>query len=963
MPKMALNAYIYCTTPCIMVNTPTFFHICIYLVTIVCTVHTSLAGRGNYPIKNFTPIDYKAGIQNIDFAQNRNMSVYVANNLGVLAYNGKDWERHAFRTGKKQRSLAFDEVNERLYVGAQGEFGYFEKNWHYVSLSKKIPQVSRDFDEVWDVFLFDSQVYFCTFQGIYVYNGASVSIIQRDVGFNRSFKAGNRLFTQTQTGKLFEIKGLKLSSDWPQGQTGQIVAGMLPKAEGCLVFYNSGHIEFSTLLDVQPIYPELRDVLVGKYVNHVTQLSDGRIAVATQRGGLYLYNPFTKQTEHIGKKDGLLSNVCLRVFQDHAGSLWVGMQNGIALIDINSPLRLISQEVGIEGSGYDAYDREEGRYYTTSNGIYFSAKGSNKSLFLGGTEGPAYGLQVIKGKLYAGHHTGLFLLANGQAKRVANTDGLWLVKQWQANPRYAIAGTYSGLHLFELNEQHTLTHVHKIAGFNESSRFFEEDRQGRLWVGQFYRGLYKLHFDELLTRATVAKVSDSSRFPIQQHIILSKINDELYLGTKQGIYKIDQSTAQVVESDLFTQQVGNDKVYLLMEDRQQNIHVFTDRLMGFFNRVSTNNYTYVPSSLYPTRQSLNNDLLYMSRNVDEGVLVNANSGFVHYSPSLEGKQSIKHLPFVKQIYHVDADSALYGRLPFEAQSDRVSRVEIMEGTKVTRIELECFDFYGLDGGQYRYWLKGFDEGYSEWTDVAVKEYTNLKPGEYLLFVQTRNSLGYPVDGMPLRIEVNPLLYKSPTARAMYVLLFALLLYMLYRVQQNRFKGKANRIEKDKEIALARKQDELQALKDTQIKSELRHVNNLLAASTMNLVVKNEFIINIKEEIDQVRKNGATEDTQKALMKLIKAIDTTLKLQEDWKQFEYHFDRVHGDFLTRLTNEFLDLTPGEQKLCAFLRLKMDTKEIANLMNISLRGVEVARYRLRKKLGLDTRQNLSKFILEY
>ncbi|MEM1407685.1 MAG: hypothetical protein AAGG59_12980, partial [Bacteroidota bacterium] len=66
---------------------------------------------------------------------------------------------------------------------------------------------------------------------------------------------------------------------------------------------------------------------------------------------------------------------------------------------------------------------------------------------------------------------------------------------------------------------------------------------------------------------------------------------------------------------------------------------------------------------------------------------------------------------------------------------------------------------------------------------------------------------------------------------------------------------------------------------------------------------------------------------------------------------------------RLTSEFRDLTPGEQKLCAFLRLKMDTKEISNLMSISLRGVEVARYRLRKKLGLENYQNLSKFILEY
>ena len=106
------------------------------------------AFAGKYPIQNFTPSDYKAGIQNIDFAQNRDTRLFVANNLGVLSYNGHDWENHAYKTGKKQRSLAFDENTNRLYSGSQGEFGYFDGDWNYVSLSEKIPAASRDFDEV-----------------------------------------------------------------------------------------------------------------------------------------------------------------------------------------------------------------------------------------------------------------------------------------------------------------------------------------------------------------------------------------------------------------------------------------------------------------------------------------------------------------------------------------------------------------------------------------------------------------------------------------------------------------------------------------------------------------------------------------------------------------------------------------------------------------------------------------------
>ncbi len=285
---------------------------------------------GKYPIKNFSPADYRAGIQNIDFAQNRDLNLFVANNLGILSFNGNEWETRATNTGKKQRSLAFDKDSDRLYVGSQGDFGYFEKNWEYVSLIDSIPSESQDFDEVWDVFICNSRVYFCTFRAIYAYDGQSIYAIHHSGGFNRSFLTGNRLFTQTTKGRLYEITGLQLSTAPRQGQTNHIVAGIIPKDEGYLIFYNSGLIEFSTAYSVTDLFPDLAKALEGKYVNHVLQLSDTRLVISTQRAGLFLFNTQTERIENISTEQGLQSNACLRTFQDHTGNLWVGMQNGIA---------------------------------------------------------------------------------------------------------------------------------------------------------------------------------------------------------------------------------------------------------------------------------------------------------------------------------------------------------------------------------------------------------------------------------------------------------------------------------------------------------------------------------------------------------------------------------------------------------------------------------------------------------
>lgn len=944
---------------------------CLILAIWPCWLYSYFA---KYPIQNFTPTEYKAGIQNIDFAQNRDMTLFVANNLGVLSFNGIDWKTHDFRTGKKKRSLAFDEQSNRLYVGSQGEFGYFESNWTYVSLVDKVPSDAMDFDEVWDVFLLQDQVYFCTFKGIYVFDGNSITVLRHPDGLERSFYTNGKLFTQTQQGRLLELEGDKLVSNYAQNLQGQIIAGVIQQNEGYLLFYNSGQIEFSSPFGVATRYPQLVEALRETYVNHVLQLSDTRLAISTQTAGLFLFDLQANTIERISTQEGLASNACLRSFQDYFGNLWIGMQNGLALVHINSPMRLVNQEINIQGSGYEAFETNEGTYYTTSNGIYYLARGEQQSQFLSGVEGPAYGMEEIAGKIYAGHHTGLFLLEDGRAKRIAMTDGLWKVKQLRSNPAFAIGGTYSGLYLFRVDQNTGLQAVQKIQGFDASSRFFEEDQAGRIWVGQYYKGLYQLDLSSDLTQANVKPISQNSDLPINEQIILGSIDDDLYLATNVGLYQLQANSGLVQDAELFADNIGAEPVYLLEQDKKNHVHILTDNAVGFFKRISNNNYAYVPSSLYQLRYHLNNDLLHASINIRDGVLFSANEGFIHYNPALEDPLKVGQSLILSRVYSVTKNTELYARQPFSEKAESIGNLVIGAQDKVLKIDVESFQFNDPTNQQFRYFLKGLDEDFGEWTESATKEYTNLREGTYEFIAQTRNYLGQVTSSPTLFLKVQPPFHRSTFAKVLYVLLVLGSLFSIFRYQRGRYQRKAKRIEETKQLELAAKQQrlieietekeqELQQLKEEKMQGELQHVNNLLAASTMNLVVKNEFIESIKEELQTVKEKGRNVETKQALERLVKEIDTTLRLQEDWEQFEYHFNKVHRDFLTRLRTDYPDLSPNEQKLCAFLRLNLNTKEIANLLHISLRGVEVARYRLRKKLDLEKGQNLSKFILEY
>jgi len=215
--------------------------------------------------------------------------------------------------------------------------------------------------------------------------------------------------------------------------------------------------------------------------------------------------------------------------------------------------------------------------------------------------------------------------------------------------------------------------------------------------------------------------------------------------------------------------------------------------------------------------------------------------------------------------------------------------------------------------------------------------------------------------------------KSLFAYLLYFLGFVLLVLIALSFQKRKYRKEKEKIEQKKEEQISQQKQEfdelskqseqlINQLKAEKLEVELRTTNNLLAASTVNLVSKNELLGTIRKDLSSLKNRFKDNEIEPYLQRMVVSIDGQIKVKEDWKQFEHHFDKVHGDFLERLRSEF-DLSPSEQKLSAYLRLNLSSKEIANLMNISTRGVEIARYRLRKKLMLEKGTNLSKFILAY
>jgi DNA-binding CsgD family transcriptional regulator len=161
----------------------------------------------------------------------------------------------------------------------------------------------------------------------------------------------------------------------------------------------------------------------------------------------------------------------------------------------------------------------------------------------------------------------------------------------------------------------------------------------------------------------------------------------------------------------------------------------------------------------------------------------------------------------------------------------------------------------------------------------------------------------------------------------------------------------------------RSEEEIVRLKNAQLQSEIDFKNQELTSSAMNLIQKNKLLSTIKNSLKSLTNDSLTPEMQAQLNRLVRSIDKDLEGVENWSAFAENFDQVHGKFITRLKERFPELTAQEIKFSAYIRMNLNTKEIANLLGISVRGVEIGRYRVRKKLGLSRQDSLSDFLLRF
>ena len=956
------------------------FHFINYLLSalLLFTININIHAQLGLPlVKNYYPDEYKGGIQNWQIAQDSRGVIYVANNLGLLQYDGNDWKTHVVSGASKLRSIAIGPKG-RIYAGGQGDFGYFEADsvgsFKYHSLKKEIPESYRNVGETWKTYIVNDKVYFCTFSYIYVYDKHSIQVINFSETLDVSYNANNNIYSHIPQLGLYVLKNNNLSAlPYSSFFADMTVSGVISiNSQELLITTSRQGIYKTDQSNVSEWNSELNKLFSETFINCAIMLSNGNIALGTQHNGIYIVDQKGNVVLHMNKERGLLSRTIHSINEDQNNNLWIGQNNGISFIELKSPFRIINEEAGLPGTGYVALQKNNQLYLGTNNGVFKSD--GNGIEIIPGSEGQIYSLQSINQDLLIGHNNGSYIIKSGTAEPLSLVTGSWTFLQVQNT---LLQGTYEGINILDpIN----YSIQGRIQNLKESSRILVLENDSTVWMSHAYRGIYRIQINknDLMTNPEIEYYNGENGLPTDLYNTAQLIDGKLKISTQNGIYSYDSKENSFVLDTLLTSYLADDFISSMKSDPYGNIYFITQNSTGFLEKINSNEYKKHTDAFNPIRKLLNDDLPNINLINPNKVLFGSKEGFISFDRNLfwtTEKETFNTI--IRQVeYNGEESAILYGgnKKQSKKASDNENLNEIDFNNNSILFYFSSTSFSSTANPEFQHKLVGFDKKWTDWTEINFKEYTNLKEGVYTFQVKSRNSNHIESEIESYSFLILSPWYRSPIAYTIYVmfglsLLIGIVFTLNKRHQREKEKLEKKRVEEvsEKELhidTITKKSiEEINQLKNEKLTSEINHINTELATSTMHLLTKNEFINNIKTTLGNVVKKSKNEEVQNQIKKIIKNIEVNIKTDADWDNFLIHFDKVHGDFSTRIKTQFPNLSPQEIKLSTYLRLNLSTKEIADLLHISVRGVEIGRYRLRKKLDLERTQNLVEFILKY
>ncbi|MFI1744711.1 triple tyrosine motif-containing protein [Thalassobellus sediminis] len=916
----------------------------------------SLKAQEQPPIQIYYPNDYGAETQNWSITQSKDKYIYVANNKGLLEFNGSEWQLYNSPNQSIIRSVNI--IDDIIYTGCNQEFGYWQKNdlgvLFYTSLSKELNIEFIEDEEFWNIISLDDSILFQSLNRIYIYhkNDQSFDVIASETLIHKIFKVSDAIYFQKAKDGLYTIeKGqAKLVSNHDIINDNLMVNMFFHDNKLLIETESNGFYileENNTLLKWNI---EANPLLSKVSVYRSTQLKDKSFLLGTRSNGIIHITVNGEIDYQTNITNGLSNNSIHYVFEDFDNNIWLALNNGINCVNIKSPFTIYNDKDGKIGTVYTSIVFNNNIYLGTNQGLFYKILDSKDEFkFIKNSQGAVWSLNEINNQLFCGHDSGTFIINNDKIEKIADIQGTWSIKPISKN--LLLQGNYDGLYIIERKNNSWIL-KNKIEGFNFSSKFFEITGN-KILVSHEYKGVFILEVNNDFTK--IIKTNKNLNVDKELNSSLANYNNNIYYSYSKGVFKYDSNFNSFVKDSLLSTILDKENYTSgkLVFSKQANTlwgfsknnlnYVITSKLSDKlkFNKISF-------SESFPVGQTGYENITYIN---DETYLIGTSSGYLLLD--------LNKIP--NKNYNISINSIIETDLNSPPKIiNKESEGFFKNNENNFQFSYSVPEFEKSLGTKYQYKLLGMYPKWSEWSQESKVYFKNLPHGDYIFNVRakTGNNVSTNVASYSFNIE-RPWFLSNLfiTIYILIVLLFSLFMHNVYkryyRKQREKLLQKAMR---DLELKELENKQQLMRFNNDNLRKNIENKNRELGISTMSLIKKNEFLNNIKKEL----KNA--DDTNNTIKYVIKIIDKNLNNTDDWNLFQEAFNNADKDFLKIIKAEHPSLTSNDLRLCAYLRLNLSSKEIAPLLNISPRSVEVKRYRLRKKMNLAHESSLTDYILE-
>lgn len=931
----------------------------------------SISAQSVVHVTNYTKDEYRAGNQNWDISLDSKGNVFVANNNGLLVFDGAKWNINRLPVGTIIRSVA--QSGNKVFTGSFEEIGYWVvdsiNSWKYNTLTPLIEDIQLHNDEFWRIVEFQNEIYFQSFGSILVYDYKSIKSLTVPNPVLFLIKANNRLFVQEINGELFELINHKLKSIAGSKifRDTEIKAIIPLDSDRYLIGTSSKGVYLYNGFDFTEwkceYFTELKESKINTGIRAGNKLVFGTILK-----GLYIYDLNGNLISHQISNANLQNNTVLALKSDNVGNLWVGMDKGIDYLSFNSPIELYEDKNMSSGSVYTACIFNKELYVGTNQGVFYYSINSKdgrftEKRFLTNSQGQVWFLKVIDDKLFCGLNNGTYIIEDHKLKQISNISGGYNLKKitW-FDKEYLIQSTYSSVVVYS-SEKEKWKVDRIIRGLIAPFRYLEIDYLGNIWLGHTVKGLFLVQPSGGLDSAISIKKVDSSYGISDFTNKIFKVDNRIIFPSDNHFNRWDDLTGKVIPFDELNQQLDDFKSSSSVVPISNNKYWFIKKNeIGMFDVLfgkAKLMYRLIPEMYHLNLVDNYENIVSLNDSLN---LICLDNGFAILNIySLNQLKEVNDAPVIKDVYSWNKK----GRRSKVALNNDL-KVRLSNSSNNISISFSSNEPVG-QRKYYQYKLEGIDNTWSEWSYSSEVSYTRLPYGNYTFWVHTLNSKGIKTKSAKFVFRINPPWYISIYSFIIYAFILVVIALLLRLYVKKRFRQqKEFLIKKEQEkIRLEKEKAEqiLIKLSNEKLQADISHANSQLANNTISLIKKNELLIEIKEQLENLKKDLGYRIPNKYYDSIYSLIEQNITSDYDWAMFEKLFDQAHENFFKRLKTDYTDLTPSDLRLCAYLRLNLSSKEIAPLINISVRGVEERRYRLRKRLNLLSDQNLTDFILSY